>query len=389
MQFNRKPNETDEELLYRICEMKENIGTWQQVCDILNEILGLNHAESTYRKKYTSYRNSLITHDNTVNNNSLSEFDEQRRQLEREKVKYRDERNEYQKLIRQEARKESYIDLVKDLLSEVKPKEIGTFDNDIIDGDNDLIIHCTDIHTGLEINNFFNKFDEHVLQFRFAKYLDDIFQIQERHQSENAYVIISEILSGLIHENLRIENNQNLIEQFLTISEYLTDFLDQLSQHFKHIHVYVCPGNHSRATAKKESSLKGENFDHLILPYLSARLQNFKNVHFYQNSVEESVCMFSVRGNVVMGVHGDKDRPENVVQKFSLLFSMVPDLIYMGHRHHNALSTVYDTKIIESGSWCGADSYALDLRLKTRPEQTVSVVNKDGLVCLYDIQLDA
>lgn len=188
---------------------------------------------------------------------------------------------------------------------------------------------------------------------------------------------------------MRIENNQNLIEQFLTVSEYLTDFLDQLSREFKDIHVYVCPGNHSRAVAKKESSLKGENFDHLLIPYLAARLQNFNNIHFYKNTIEESVAMFSVRGNTVLATHGDKDTTQNVVQRLSLLFNIIPDLVYMGHRHHNELETVYDTKVISSGSWCGADNYALDLRLKTRPEQTISVVNKDGLVCLYDIQLDA
>ena len=59
------------------------------------------------------------------------------------------------------------------------------------------------------------------------------------------------------HENLRIENNQNLIEQFLTILEYLKDFLEQLNRHFKFVHLYICPGNNYRVTAKKESSLKG------------------------------------------------------------------------------------------------------------------------------------
>lgn len=390
MKYQRYEGESDQALIYRVCSDKERIGTWQDVANLLNEMLGTDYTESKFRKSWKAFADTLEIHqeNNATTNEEIENLKEARRELEKEKVKFRDERNEYNRSIRQEARKESFVDLVKNLLSNAKPREIGDFDNNIIDGDNDLIVHVTDIHTGIKIDSFFNKFDEHVLQFRFAKYLDDIMQIQERHNSEDVYVIISEVLSGLIHENLRIENNQNLIEQFLTITEYLTDFLDKLSRRFNTVHVFVCPGNHSRATAKKESSLKGENFDHLVIPYLSAKLQNFKNIEFHNNVIEESIAMFSVRGNVVFAAHGDKDNPKDVVQKLSLLFNMIPKLVYLGHRHNNGMTTVYDTKIIQSGAWCGQDNYAADLRLRTRPEQTISVVNQDGLVCLYDVQLD-
>ena len=88
-----------------------------------------------------------------------------------------------------------------------------------------------------------------------------------------------------------------------------------------------------------------------------------------------------------MGSHGDKDSTKSVVEKFSMLFHMIPDLVYMGHRHRNGLTTVYNTKIIESGSVSGVDNYALNLRVNTAPEQTVSVVGEGGLICLYDVQL--
>lgn len=39
MSYTRKPNETDDELIYRICSEKDVIGTWNTVADILNELL--------------------------------------------------------------------------------------------------------------------------------------------------------------------------------------------------------------------------------------------------------------------------------------------------------------------------------------------------------------
>ena len=384
-------NESEEELIYRVCSMKDQIGSWQDVAAVINDLTGNDYGESTYRKKFQSFQKMLVANQSKFvdANAQLEEIKLERQLLEKEKVKFRDERNEYKKLIRQEARKESYIDLVKRVMSEYVPKSMQyKRTQHIEDNGNDLIIHVTDIHTGINIDNFFNKFNSNVLEYRFNYYLDEIFTIRERHKSQNAYVIIGEILSGLIHENLRCENNQNLIEQFMTVSNYLTEFLFELSKEFNEVHVYVTPGNHSRCSAKKEQSLKGENFDHLLIPFLSARLQNNKSVYFHENKIEESIAMFSVRGKVIMSSHGDKDTSANVVQKFSMLFKIIPDLVFLGHRHTNGLTTVYNTKVIESGCMSGVDNYALDLRLCTSPEQTVSVVNKDGLVCLYDIQLD-
>ena len=193
-------------------------------------------------------------------------------------------------------------------------------------------------------------------------------------------------MSGIIHNELRIENNQNLIEQFLTVTDYISQFLAEMSYRFNNVNVYICPGNHSRISPKKEDSLKGENIDHLALPFLEAKLQNFKNIYFNKNTIEESIAMFSVRNNVVMASHGDKDAPSNVVQKFTLLFGIRPDLVYLGHRHQNGLTTVYNCKVIESGCMSGIDNYALDLRINGCPSQTISVVTKDGLDCLYDVK---
>ena len=70
------------------------------------------------------------------------------------------------------------------------------------------------------------------------------------------------------------------------------------------------------------------------------------------------------------------------------MFGIKPDIVLLGHRHLNGLTTVYDTKVIESGCVSGADAYAMSIRKVNKPEQTVSVIGDDGLVCLYDIQLN-
>ena len=394
MNYKRFENESDEELIYRITGEKEQIGSWQDVADILNELLGTEYTESKFRKQRQAFDKMLAANQSKFvsNDSQLQELVAQRQELEKEKVKLRDERNELLRVIREEARKESYKDQVLRSIEEYQNKPLDYDENKrftgILKTDNDLIISCTDIHAGIEINSHFNKYNTDILRDRFNQYLDKIFEVQLRHGSENAHVILSELVSGIIHNTLRIENNQNLIEQFLTVTDYLSQFLSEMSYHFNEVNVYICPGNHSRISAKKEDSLKGENIDHLALPYLKAKLQNFRNIVFNENDIEESIAIFKVRDNLIMSSHGDKDSPSNVVQKFTLLFGVKPAIVYLGHRHTNGLTTVYDTKVIESGCLSGTDNYALDLRVRNKPEQTISVITTNGLDCLYDVKFN-
>lgn len=53
--IKRFADEDENQYIYRVCQMKEAIGTWQDVADILNNELGHNYDESAYRKKYAAF----------------------------------------------------------------------------------------------------------------------------------------------------------------------------------------------------------------------------------------------------------------------------------------------------------------------------------------------
>ena len=395
MNFERLENETDEELIYRICSQKEIIGTWQNVADILNRVLGFDYGESTYRKKYQAFQKLMQANEHKFLNddNYVKELRLERQELAKEKQKLSDERTELNRQIREQARRESYLEMVKNVLCDnTQPFELD-IDKEHIDdlaicSGRDLLCHFTDVHTGIYIDNFKNHFDENELKKRIENYTLKIIQIQKLHQAENCYIVASELISGLIHNNLRLQNNLDLMEQFKTVSLLFATMIQDLSQYFNNVYVYTVEGNHSRIVAKKEDSLQGENMDILLPFYLQAKLQNYKNVHIKENTVCQDIAMFNVRGNNVFASHGDKDSPSSVVQNWTMMFGIKPDIVLLGHRHTNGMTTVYDTKVLESGSICGADQYAMSIRKCNRPEQTVSIIDETGLVCLYDIQLD-
>lgn len=362
---------------------------WQDVADFRSEFNGdLEHRDTVRKGSKLLYEyidagwvNEPVETENNSDNAELIK-------MRKEKIKLSDARVEYNRLIRQEARKESYADMVKRIICEnVEPINIPVHYT-LFNSSTDLLCHLTDVHCGIEIHNWKNDFDEDILKKRIEKFTSDILDIRGMHESENCYLVIGEILSGIIHNNLRLQNNMDLMEQFKYVSELISAMLTRLANHFNHIYVYTTPGNHSRISPKKEDGLDGENMDVLLPFYLKARMQNFENITIGNNNIEPEIAMFNIRGNNVFAAHGHKDSPSNVVQNFTMMFNVKPDIVLLGHRHTNAMETVYDTKVIQSGCVSGSDQFATSIRKVNRPEQTVSVIGDKGLICLYDIQLD-
>ena len=395
----RKEFENECQYLWRLGQAKDSgqlDADWNEIARLMNSEFGdpdKPYSEAAWRKPYQMSKKFFEAgvFNKLDEDKYFKELQIQKQELAKEQVKVRDERNELKRVIREEARKESYKDQILRSISEYQCNPLEYDKNKQFNGvlktDNDIVCTVFDVHTGLNVNNHFNVFNENVLKDRLNAYLDKIFEVQIRHGSENISVILSELISGLIHLALRIENNQNLIEQFLTVTNYLSQFLSELSYHFNIVNVYVCPGNHSRCHANKNENMRGENMDLLAIPYLQAKLQNFSNIKFHENVIDSSIAIFTVRGQKIYGVHGDKDQMDTVVQKLTLYTSVKPDIIYMGHKHTNAMLTSYDTKVIQAGCLSGgADEYCMDKRLKNKAEQIISVITEDGLDCLYDVK---
>lgn len=346
--------------------------------------------ESSWRKKYA---NAYSFYKNVFQSLSTSEdmdFLEKERILQEKTLKMRDERNELNRIKRDFFRQKSFIELVKrEMEKPIVPFELyPNYSYKFDDTGNDLIVHLTDIHAGIKIDNTFNKYNIEILKDRLTKYLEKIYKISKTHNPTNCYLVLGgDLISGAIHTSLRIENNENVITQIKYVSELLSEFALKLSKIFNNVYIHSVSGNHSRLTPNKENHLKGEELDAFIPFYMKAKLQNLTNIYIIDNTIDESIASFSLRGKLYYAVHGDKDTPKNVASRLSFLTKVIPYCIIMGHRHTNNMHTVDDVKIVESGCVSGIDNYCLDHRLIGTPEQTVLVCTDEGIDCYYDIKL--
>lgn len=389
--YKRHKDEGILEYEYRICGYKDQIGTWQDVADLLNEQLGQEYTESKYRKQYQEM-NKIITFKPQFNcdkSELLEEIKEQRRLLEKAKIQMRDERNEVSRLYRENARRESFSDMIKRCIEGYKPTGFTCFRFDSSNSSTtDMIVPISDLHFGVNINNMYNTYNRDVASDRLSRYLGKVLEIARRHNTENvSVVLLGDQISGLIHTSLRLENNENVIKQTMDAAELISNYIYTLSSHFKKVSIYSVSGNHSRLQPEKALNQKGEDLDKFIPFYIKAKLQNYDNVTVYDNTIDESVASFICKNMLIYAVHGDRDSIGNVVQKLTMMTGDKPDIVYMGHLHTNQYMTVYDTKVIQSGCISGSDSYCMDNRLRSKPEQAVSVIGDNGLECVYDVTL--
>lgn len=318
----------------------------------------------------------------------LGEINEKMIELQKERQKFYDMRSAFNKVVRDRSRQEELNEI---LVRSVQDGDLPTLEYEphfVEASDNDLLVSLNDIHYGIEIHNAWNTYNPDICRDMMCRYLDRIIEIGERHCSENCIVFNNgDAVSGKIHATIQIANRENVIEQVKGVSELISEFLAELSKHFKTVTYISVAGNHSRLDTKDNSPLN-ERMDDLIEWYLGARLQNFENIIIgASEKIDSTMYLIDIRGKTYCGVHGDFDPTPN---KIPVLQTMARRPIYAvlcGHLHHNRIDNVQGVKTVMAGSFMGMDDYCIQRRIFGRPEQLVCVCDETGIVCHYDIDL--
>ena len=123
--------------------------------------------------------------------------------------------------------------------------------------------------------------------------------------------------------------------------------------------------------------------------YLKERLKDNKKFNNKESNFGDEIAYFDVLGYKVIGVHGHKDSPTNVLSKMNNFTNIHNDLILMAHRHHMSMDESCNTLLVCNGSLMGTDSFASGLRLTSKPSQNLIICAKDNpMECGYRIILE-
>lgn len=389
--YKRFADETDEELIYRITGEKEQIGSWQQVADILNELLGTEYTESKFRKQRQAFDKMMSANRSKFadTEEQLKEIETQKRELERKKIQFRDERNAWQKQNFIDARVESKLDLLE---SELTSQGRVNFEkHDVIDvrSNNDMLIILSDFHIGQTFNSIWGKYDSDIAKKRLEQLLNEVIAIKKLHHSEKCYVSLQgDMISGSIHKTIQVTNRENVIEQIKKASELISSFCYELTKEFRVVFMSSVVGNHSRID-KKDEALHDERLDDLISWGVELSLSHIENFHVLHRNIDTGIADIPIRGKTYIAVHGDMDAySKSGVQNLCLALGFVPYAITYGHLHVCSVDETNGVKMIRGGSLAGCgDSYTVEKRLTGKPSQMVCICTAQGVKAYYPIEL--
>lgn len=319
----------------------------------------------------------------------LSELDEKMIELRKERQKFYDQRNAFNKIVRERSRQEELNEILVDAINKGELPSLNYEYTYVPDSNNDLLVSLNDIHYGATHSNYWGEYNSEICKDMMSRYLNEIIKIAETHGSENCIVWENgDVISGAIHRSIQITNKENVIEQVMGASELIAEFIAELSKHFKSVKFISVSGNHSRVEPNKDNALIDERLDDLVEWYLSARLQNFSNVEIGAGEkIDSTMYLVNIRGNNYCGVHGDFDGSASKVQSIQTMVGKPLYAVLSGHMHHNKTDEVQGVKTIMAGSFLGMDSYCVQKRIYGKPEQMVCVCNENGIMCHYDIPL--
>ena len=393
--LSKRPNETDLAYHKRLVYGKLVDGTLadEDYSELSSYIYGKEYSTDVARRMMYGSKRTLDLLDSSVersitSDDILSELDEKKIELQKEKQKFFDQRTALNKLIRERARQEELNDILMAAVTNGDLPKLDYIPSGPIVSDNDLLVSLNDIHYGADVNNYWNKYNSNICKEMMGGYLDRIIEIGHLHNSENCIVWENgDAISGNIHNSIAVTNKENVIQQVIGVSELIAEFLSELSNHFATVQFVSVSGNHSRMDIK-DRALKDERLDDLVEWYLSARLQNFENIIIgIGEKVDSTMYLIDIRGKTYCGVHGDYDGSPAKVQALQTMARRQLYAVLSGHLHHCRTDEVNGIKTIMAGSFLGMDDYCVSKRIYGRPEQMVCVCDGNGIRCSYNIDL--
>lgn len=402
-ELKRLTNENEEQYIWRVAQLKDSgiiDMDWEKLAEYINE--ECREDESEYRSS-SAYRKPYQYAKKYYEAGVFSRFDEdeyteklndQKRELEKAKVAYRDERNGWNKQNRVEARVEATLDNLERELREIG-KETFEVDNniDVNCGDNSLIVMLSDLHTGQTFNSPFGQYNTDILKSRLTQLLNKTIAIGRRHNSVMANVVLlGDQISGNIHSTIQVSNRENVIEQIKIASEVITWFCVELSKVFGYVNIYECAGNHSRLISNKDMAVHDERLDNLItwiIKQMTSHIDNIKVHNDDETKIDSGISMFELYGKEYVAVHGDYDALNKTsVGNLSMMLGKIPYAIMNGHNHYPMNTDINGVKIVQGGSMAGSgDDYTIEKRLSGKPNQTVLVCDEYGIDCIYNVEL--
>lgn len=245
-------------------------------------------------------------------------------------------------------------------------------------------IHWDEVVDPAEIDHV-NKYDRAIAERRVKRAFDQAVTVPRDYLGGVTYdgfqlFLGGDLMSGIIHEELRETNQGTVIESILSVVEPLIAGVTLLAATYGKVHIAAVVGNHGRRTQKPVAKHRPQdNFDWLVYKMMQREFRGRADITMdVSNAADAHVTVYQTRyllthgdqfkggsgisgalAPLLLGTHRKTRRQANAGQPF--------DVMVMGHFH---TSLWMPTKgLIVGGSVIGYNEYAYQNNLEVEAPQ--------------------
>ena len=308
------------------------------------------------------------------NNRELEELEDKRKEIEKERIKLRTEKLEYNKLLREESREELWWEYLDNSIKNMTPIEIPKNNDNIIEKIiKDGLLVISDCHYGRQCiikgldGEIISEYNINIFKSRMWDLLNQVKECCKERNIKHLNVLNNgDFIDGLLRISQLQSLQMGVIDSSLEYGEFMSVWLNELSK-IVNIDYYQTNGNHDeiRILTGKKGDFACENVGKIIIKIISLRLENNNKINIHNSN--NDFAYINILGTNVLGYHGENKNLINSIRFFRSLYKKNIDILIGGHLHSQSLETessglLGDCQCIRTSGICGIDDYSVKLQ---------------------------
>lgn len=397
--YRRFENESDEELIYRITGDKDKIGSWQDVADVLNELLGTEYTESKFRKQRQAFDKMLEANRSKYvdSNAQLQEITLAQRELEKERKKIQTEKLEYNKWLREEARDEMITEKICSAIATLPSIKVPEYIKPV-HSNKSYLLALADCHYGIEFSikdffgNIINKYSPEIFEERMWDLYNQVVEIiHDRGIEELNVWELGDGIQGLLRLNSQLmQLRYGVIDSATRYGDFWAKWLNALSKHVRVKFQMTMDSNHNqlRLCGAPKNAFADENMSKVIMLMIKYQLADNPNVTIIENPTGMNFGMLSTYQ--ILGIHGEVKDLGKALNDYSRAYDTPISYIIGAHIHHLVSKEIgINAEALSIRSMIGVDPYGMSLLATANAGASLYEFDQlKGLTCEHKLKVN-
>lgn len=318
----------------------------------------------------------------------VKQIKDKKEELEKEKIKIRQEKIELNEKYRYLARSEIFEERILEAIGKLEPLNFSISNNiNIPKVEKTGLLCISDFHAGSEYEikglyeEILNKYNYKIMQDRMWYLLrqmknDDIVY-------DNLVIAIcGDLFENILRPSSLLKLREPVLDTVINFSEFMANWVIEVQKQFLiPVNIVSVGGNHdNQRLLNSKPMFEDENLTKLFVHILQLRLKDCKDIYIDNYT---DVALKTIRKTNVMFIHGEDKDLKDTMEYFEHLYNISVDEIIAGHLHNPesksvGINEVGDRTVTRIGSICGIDPYAKKIRTGSRPSAYFALYDEDN-----------